>query len=41
LEALAFLIPFPAEQMEASPVSLAVNDPRDESPDLIEPVSSA
>jgi putative SOS response-associated peptidase YedK len=41
LEALAFLTPYPAEQMEGFPVSRAVNDPRDEGPDLIKPVSSA
>jgi putative SOS response-associated peptidase YedK len=41
LEALAFLTPYPAEQMEAFPVSRAVNDPRDEGPDLIKPTSSA
>ena len=41
LEALACLTPYPAEQMEAFPVSRAVNDPRDEGADLIEPVSSA
>jgi putative SOS response-associated peptidase YedK len=40
LEALAFLGPYPAEQMEAFPVSRAVNDPRDEGADLIKPISS-
>jgi putative SOS response-associated peptidase YedK len=40
LEALMFLIPYPAEQMEAFPVSRAVNDPRIDAADLIEPVAS-
>jgi putative SOS response-associated peptidase YedK len=40
LEALTSLTPYPAEQMEAFPVSRAVNDPRDEGADLIKPVSS-
>jgi putative SOS response-associated peptidase YedK len=37
LEALAFLTPYPAEQMEGFAVSRAVNDPRDEGPDLNQP----
>jgi putative SOS response-associated peptidase YedK len=41
LEALALLTPYPADQMEAFPVSRAVNDPRDEGADLIEPISEA
>jgi putative SOS response-associated peptidase YedK len=40
LEALAFLTPYPAAQMEAFPVTRAVNDPRDEGPDLIQPYST-
>jgi putative SOS response-associated peptidase YedK len=40
LEALAFLTPYPVEQMEAFPVSRAVNEPRDEGPDLITPISA-
>jgi putative SOS response-associated peptidase YedK len=40
LEALAFLRPYPADQMEAFTVSRAVNDPRNEGADLIEPVAS-
>jgi len=30
-----------SEEMGGFPVSRAINDPRDEGPDLIEPVSSA
>jgi putative SOS response-associated peptidase YedK len=40
LEALAFLTPYPAEQMEAFPVSRAVHDPREEGADLIKPLPS-
>jgi putative SOS response-associated peptidase YedK len=36
-----FLAPYPAEQMEAFPVSRAVNDPANDSPALIESVSDA
>ena len=36
-----FLAPYPAEQMEAFPVSRAVNDPANDSPALIESVSAA
>jgi putative SOS response-associated peptidase YedK len=40
LEALAFLTPYPAERMEGFPVSRAVNDPRDDGADLIQPIPS-
>jgi putative SOS response-associated peptidase YedK len=35
----SLLVPFPSERMRAWPVSAAVGNPRNESPDLIEPVA--
>lgn len=35
------LHPFPAKQMQAAPVSKAVNNPRNEGPECIEPVTEA
>jgi putative SOS response-associated peptidase YedK len=32
-----FLAPYPAEQMEAFPVSRAVNDPANDAPELLKP----
>jgi len=39
-EAAALLEPHPATEMRAYPVSTRVNDPRNDSPDLIEPVEA-
>jgi putative SOS response-associated peptidase YedK len=33
------LRPFPADRMEAYPVSLRVNDPKHENPSCVEPVA--
>jgi putative SOS response-associated peptidase YedK len=37
-EARAALVPFPADQMDAYPVSARVNSPKNDDPELIEPV---
>lgn len=38
-ELARFLRPYPAEEMEIRPVSLAVNNPANDSPECVEPVS--
>ncbi|WP_026289562.1 SOS response-associated peptidase [Thioalkalivibrio sulfidiphilus] len=37
-DARAMLLPFPADQMDAYPVSTRVNSPRNDGPDLVEPI---
>jgi len=39
-ELLPLLVPFPAEALEAYPVSLAVNNPRNQGAELMQPTSS-
>jgi putative SOS response-associated peptidase YedK len=37
---LSLLRPYPADRMAAHPVSRAVNNPRNDSPDLVRPVGA-